>query len=66
MARLRISPGRALPTRWRASSGVMMLNHLHEEAIAVKIRKTYDLILSERNPAVLTRDLGGTASADGC
>ena len=45
-------------------SGVMMLNHLHEEAIAVKIRKAYDLILSERNPAVLTRDLGGTASTD--
>jgi isocitrate dehydrogenase (NAD+) len=45
-------------------SGVMMLNHLHEEAIALKIRKAYDQILSERNPAVLTRDLGGTASTD--
>ena len=45
-------------------SGVMMLNHLHEEAIALKIRKAYDQILSERNPAVLTRDLGGTAGTD--
>jgi isocitrate dehydrogenase (NAD+) len=45
-------------------SGVMMLNHLHEEAIALKIRKAYDQILSERNPAVLTRDLGGTANTD--
>jgi isocitrate dehydrogenase (NAD+) len=45
-------------------SGVMMLNHLHEEAIAGKIRKAYDEILSDRNPAVLTRDLGGTATTD--
>lgn len=45
-------------------SGVMMLNHLHEEVIATKIRTAYDAILSEHNPAVLTRDLGGNADTN--
>src|SRR5437764_12827988 len=38
-------------------SGVMMLNQIHEEATAAKIRKAYDAVLSEARPATLTRDL---------
>jgi isocitrate dehydrogenase (NAD+) len=41
-------------------SGVMMLNHLHEEAIAERIKNAYNTVLGEGRP--LTRDLGGTAS----
>jgi isocitrate dehydrogenase (NAD+) len=41
-------------------SGVMMLNHIHEEAMAQKIKAAYDTALSEGKS--LTRDLGGTAS----
>ncbi|MGE5608752.1 MAG: isocitrate/isopropylmalate dehydrogenase family protein [Bacillota bacterium] len=40
-------------------SGVMMLNYLHEEAIAAKIKTAYDSVLAEGK--VRTRDLGGTA-----
>jgi isocitrate dehydrogenase (NAD+) len=40
-------------------SGVMMLNHIHEEAIAEKIKNAYDAVLTEGK--CLTRDLGGTA-----
>ncbi|MCY2952243.1 MAG: isocitrate/isopropylmalate dehydrogenase family protein [Planctomycetota bacterium] len=40
-------------------SGVMMLNHLHEEAIAEKVRNAYNSLLAEGKS--LTRDLGGTA-----
>ena len=40
-------------------SGVMMLNHIHEEIIAERIKKAYDGVLSEGK--TLTRDLGGTA-----
>src|SRR3954467_13970803 len=40
-------------------SGVMMLNHLHEEMLAQKIKSAYDTVLSEGK--TLTRDLGGTA-----
>ncbi len=43
-------------------SSVMMLNHLGETAIASKIKVAYDTLLSEHEPAKLTRDLGGTAS----
>jgi isocitrate dehydrogenase (NAD+) len=43
-------------------SAVMMLNHLHEEPIAQKIRTAYDKLLSEGKS--LTRDLGGSASTD--
>ena len=46
-------------------SGVMMLNHIHEEAIASKIKTAYDAVLADGNPANLTRDLGGTASTQG-
>jgi isocitrate dehydrogenase (NAD+) len=41
-------------------SGVMMLNHLHEEAIAERVKTAYNMVLSEGKS--LTRDLGGTAS----
>jgi isocitrate dehydrogenase (NAD+) len=40
-------------------SGVMMLNHIHEEAIATRIKSAYDAVLSEGKS--LTRDLGGPA-----
>jgi isocitrate dehydrogenase (NAD+) len=43
-------------------SGVMMLNHLHEEALGAKIRLAYDAVLAEGKS--LTRDLGGSASTD--
>jgi isocitrate dehydrogenase (NAD+) len=43
-------------------SGVMMLNHIHEEAIAAKIKAAYDAVLEEG--AHKTRDLGGTAGTD--
>jgi isocitrate dehydrogenase (NAD+) len=43
-------------------SGVMMLNHLGETEAANRIRKAYDRVLSERNLAVLTPDIGGTGS----
>jgi isocitrate dehydrogenase (NAD+) len=43
-------------------SGVMMLNHLHEEAIAERIKTAYDALLAEGKS--LTHDLGGTASTD--
>src|SRR5207253_6524323 len=40
-------------------SAVMMLNHMHEENIAAKIKNAYDAVLAEGK--VLTRDLGGSA-----
>src|SRR5437764_4843544 len=43
-------------------SGVMMLNHIHEEAIAEKIRRAYDAVLLEGK--TLTRDLGGSAGTN--
>ena len=43
-------------------SGVMMLNHIGEEAIAGKIKAAYNRVLVEG--AARTRDLGGTASTD--
>jgi isocitrate dehydrogenase (NAD+) len=41
-------------------SGVMMLNHIHEEAIAERIKNAYNIVLGEAK--TLTRDLGGSAS----
>jgi isocitrate dehydrogenase (NAD+) len=41
-------------------SGVMMLNHLHEEALGTRIRTAYDAVLSEGK--ALTPDLGGSAT----
>ncbi len=38
----------------------MMLNHIHEEAMAQRIKTAYDATLSEGKS--LTRDLGGSAS----
>jgi isocitrate dehydrogenase (NAD+) len=43
-------------------SGVMMMRHLHEDAIADRIKNAYDAVLSEGKH--LTRDLGGTASTN--
>lgn len=43
-------------------SGVMMLNHLGETAVADKVKHAYDAILASGDKARLTRDLGGTAS----
>jgi len=40
-------------------SGVMMLNHIHEEPMAKKIKTAYDAVLSEGK--TLTPDLNGTA-----
>jgi isocitrate dehydrogenase (NAD+) len=45
-------------------SGVMMLNHLHEEALATKIKTAYNRVLAEGDASKLTRDLGGTAGTD--
>ena len=38
----------------------MMLNHMHEEAIAERIKNAYNAVLAEG--VSLTRDLGGKAS----
>ncbi len=43
-------------------SAVMMLNHMHEEGVAKKIKTAYDAVLAEGK--VLTRDLGGTAGTE--
>jgi isocitrate dehydrogenase (NAD+) len=43
-------------------SGVMMLRHLHEDAIANKIEQAYSAVLVEGKS--LTRDLGGSASTN--
>ena len=43
-------------------SGVMMLDHLQEQAIAERIRKAYNSVLAEGK--TLTRDLGGSAGTN--
>jgi isocitrate dehydrogenase (NAD+) len=43
-------------------SGVMMLNHIHEEQRAEKIKAAYNAVLAEGK--TLTRDLGGTAGTN--
>src|SRR5688500_221049 len=43
-------------------SAVMMLEHLHEDAVAERIRTAYNAVLAEGK--TLTRDLGGTAGTD--
>ena len=43
-------------------SGIMMLGHLHEDAIAASIEKAYQRVLAEGK--TLTRDLGGTAGTE--
>ena len=40
-------------------SGVMMLNHLHEDALGERIRTAYNAVLADGT--VRTRDLGGSA-----
>jgi isocitrate dehydrogenase (NAD+) len=43
-------------------SGVMMLNHIHEEALASKIKEAYNAVLTEGK--TLTRDLGGSVNTN--
>jgi isocitrate dehydrogenase (NAD+) len=43
-------------------SGVMMLNHLHEEALGERIKAAYNAVLADGSR--LTRDLGGTATTE--
>ena len=43
-------------------SSVMMLNHIHEDEIAKKVRLAYDKVLAAGKS--LTRDLGGTAGTE--
>jgi isocitrate dehydrogenase (NAD+) len=43
-------------------SAVMMLEHIHEDAIADRIRRAYNNVLAEGK--TLTRDLGGTAGTN--
>lgn len=43
-------------------SGVMLLRHIHEDAIAQKIESAYDQVLAEGKD--LTRDLGGSAGTN--
>lgn len=43
-------------------SAVMMLNHMHEEGVAQKIKNAYNAILAEGK--TLTRDLGGSAGTN--
>jgi len=43
-------------------SGVMMLRHIHEDAIAGRIEKAYDKVLAEGEN--LTKDLGGSAGTN--
>jgi isocitrate dehydrogenase (NAD+) len=43
-------------------SGVMMLEHLHEDALAERVRHAYEAVLREAKH--LTRDLGGHAGTD--
>ena len=40
------------------------LDVVGDPEIASRIKNGYDTLLAERNPASLTRDLGGTASTD--
>jgi len=44
-------------------SGVMMLNHLNETALAEKIKRAYGAVLAEGKH--LTADLGGSATTEG-
>jgi isocitrate dehydrogenase (NAD+) len=43
-------------------SGVMMLNHINEQAVAARIKNAYDAVLEEG--AIRTPDLGGDATTD--
>src|SRR3954470_9121471 len=43
-------------------SGVMMLNHIHEEAAADRIKSAYNAVLQEGK--TLTRDLGGSVGTN--
>ena len=45
-------------------SSVMMLNHIHEETLAAKIKHAYDAVLTDGDPKTLTKDLGGGAGTE--
>ena len=45
-------------------SSVMMLNHIHEETLAGKIKHAYDTLLTEGDAKTLTKDLGGSAGTE--
>src|ERR1019366_141596 len=45
-------------------SSVMMLNHIHEETLAGKIKHAYDTLLTEGEAKTLTKDLGGSAGTE--
>ncbi|MDB5174206.1 MAG: isocitrate dehydrogenase, NAD-dependent, mitochondrial type [Phycisphaerales bacterium] len=43
-------------------SATMMLDHIHEDAVARKVRDAYEAVLNDGKP--LTRDLGGSAGTE--
>ena len=43
----------------------MMLNHIHEEQLAERIKAAYNTILEKGDPKTLNRVLGGEASTQG-
>jgi isocitrate dehydrogenase (NAD+) len=45
-------------------SGVMMLNHLGETEAADRVKNAYNAVLSEGDPATLTRDIGGSGGTE--
>jgi isocitrate dehydrogenase (NAD+) len=45
-------------------SGVMLLNHVGETTAAERIKSAYNAVLASRDPAQLTRDIGGNAGTD--
>ncbi len=45
-------------------SAVMMLNHIGEPAAAERIKSAYNAVLESGDPAVRTRDIGGTGGTD--
>ena len=45
-------------------SGVMMLNHLGETEAADRVKTAYNAVLSEGDPATLTRDIGGRGGTE--
>ena len=45
-------------------SGVMMLNHIGEPAVARKVKSAYDRVLSQGDRSELTADLGGSATTE--
>jgi len=62
------SPARAWPTRWALiMSGVMMLQHLHEDAAREQVAAAYDAVLREgktlKRDREEARQTGGVSDA---